>query len=119
MKLSFMKLSIFLIIIFSMSGLNAISADENPKSVCQTVDERSLSKVSLESYNELFYNVKKRKDRAGAIYTQEKWYDGLYFTLNQWTSSLELCAGGNETEWQTILEHIIFLSNQKNQINHQ
>ena len=51
MKLSFMKLSIFLLIIFSMSGLNAISADENPKSVCQTVDERSLSKVSLESYN--------------------------------------------------------------------
>jgi len=117
MKLSFMNLSIFFLIsIFSMSGFNTISADENPKSVCQTVDETSLSKVSLESYNELFYNVKKRKDRAGAIYSKEEWYDGLYFTLHQWTSSLELCAGGNETECQKILEHIIFLSNQKNSL---
>ena len=63
-----------------MNGFNTISADENPKSVCQTVDETSLSKVSLESYNELFYNVKKRKDRAGAIYSKQEWYDGLYFT---------------------------------------
>ena len=80
--------------------------------MCQADEGRSILNVSLDSYNELFYNIEKRKDKWGTT-AEDEWYDGLYSTLNHWTGSLELCAGGNKVECQKIIEHTIYLSNQK------
>jgi len=109
----FKNLSVFfLIYICSWSIFNIVNANENRKGVCQADEGRSILNVSLDSYNELFYNIEKRKDKWGTT-AEDEWYDGLYSTLNHWTGSLELCAGGNKAECQKIIEHTIYLSNQK------
>jgi len=103
----------FIVYIWAYSIFNAVNASENYSKTGVCESSSSLEYIELESYNELFFNVKKRKDRMGALYSKNEWYEGVYSTLDTWTGALENCAGGDKAECQLIVDHITFLSEQK------